>query len=68
MGELNFINGKAVIKSGRKIIAKVYYRPDFFKGLNVNWDARYPYCLEMNGMSAQCTSINEVIELFQSEI
>ena len=68
MGELNFINGKAVIKSGRKIIAKVYYRPEFFKGTNVNWDARYPYCLEINGLSAQCTSINEVIELFQSEI
>ena len=65
---INFINGKSIIKSGRKIIAKVYYRPDFFKGTNVNWDARYPYCLEMNGMAAQCTSINEVIELFQSEI
>ena len=68
MGELNFINGKAVIKSGRKIIAKVYYRPDFFKGLNVNWDARYPYGLEMNGMAAQCKSLDEVMELFQSEL
>ena len=66
--DINFINGKSIIKSGRKIIAKVYYRPEFFKGTKVSWDTRYPYCLEMNGMSAQCTSINEVIELFQSEI
>ncbi len=68
MEELNLINGKAIIKSGRKIIAKVYYRPDFFKGLNVNWDARYPYGLEMNGMAAQCKSLDEVMELFQSEL
>ena len=59
---------KQIVKSGRKIIAKVYYRPEFFKGTNVSWDTRYPYCLEMNGMAAQCTSIDEVIELFQSEI
>lgn len=66
--DINFINGKSIIKSGRKIIAKVYYRPDFFKGTNVSWDTRYPYFLEINGMAAQCTSINEAIELFKSEI
>ena len=68
MIDINFINGKSVIKQVRKIIAKVYYRPEFFKGKNVNWDTRYPYCLEINGMAAQCKSIDEVMELFQSEI
>ena len=65
--ELNFINGKATVKSGRKVIAKVFFRPEFFKGLNVNWDKTYPYCLEINGMSAQCKDIAEVEELFYSE-
>lgn len=58
MIDINFINGKSIIKSGRKIIAKVYYRPDFFKGTKVRWDARYPYCLEINGMAAQCALTN----------
>ena len=65
--ELNFINGKAIIKSGRKVIAKVYFRPDFFNGLKVNWNKNYPYCLELNGMSAQCKDMAEVEELFYGE-
>lgn len=66
--ELNFVNGKAIIKSGRKVIAKVYYLPDFFNGLNVNWDRKFPYSLEIHCMSAHCKDLAEVEELFYSEI
>jgi len=64
----NFINGKMLIKSGRRIIAKIYYRPVFFKGLKVSWNQKYPYCLEINGMSAECTDFEDAISLMQTEL
>jgi len=66
--ELNFINGKATIKEGGKIIAKIYYLPVFLNLLNVNWNKKYPYRIEINGLSAQCKDMAEVTELFYSEI
>ena len=66
--KLNFINGKATIKQGKKIVAKVYYRPDFFRGLNVSYNEKKPYALEINGMGAECENLQEVEELLYSEL
>ena len=64
----NFKNGVWTIKSGRKIVAKIYYRPDFFKGLNVRWDEKFQFSIEINGMSAECYSLEDAKNLLYSEI
>jgi hypothetical protein len=66
--ELNFINGKALIKRGRKTIAKVYDRPIFFNGLKVAWNPCFPYSVEVNGMAAECISIEDAITLLRVEL
>lgn len=60
---MNFINGKAVIKNGRKTIAKVYDRLVFFKGTRFeNSYGKYRYSLEMSVGIKECETMNEVIE------
>ena len=64
----NFKNGVWAIKNGRKIIAKICYRPDFFKGLNVRWNEKYPFSIEVNGLGAECSTLEEAKKLLYSEI
>ena len=64
----NFKNGVWTIKTGRKIVAKIYYRPEFFKGLNIKWNEKYPYSIEVNGMSAECSTLEDAKNLLYSEI
>ena len=66
---VEFINGKAVLRDGRKITAKVYYRPEFFRGKTVSWDKKFPYSLElpMLGVSAGCTDLVDVERLLKQE-
>ena len=64
----NFKNGVWIIKNGRKIVAKICYRPEFFKGLNVRWNEKYPYSIEVNGMGAECSTLEDAKELLYSEI
>ena len=64
----NFKNGVWKIKSGRKIVAKIYYRPDFFKGLNVSWNEKHPFSVEINGMAAECSTLQEAKNLLYSEL
>ena len=64
----NFENGVWIIKSGRKIVAKIYYRHDFFKGLNVKWNEKYPFSIEINGMAAECSTLEDAKNLLYSEI
>jgi len=66
--ELNFINGKALIKAGRKTIAKIYNRPIFFAGLKIAWNPRFPYSVEVNGMAAECVNLDDAIELLRGEL
>lgn len=66
--ELNFKNGKALIKAGRKTIAKIYNRPVFFAGLKVAWNPRYPYAVEINGMAAECINLEDAIMLLKGEL
>lgn len=63
---INFENGKALIKSKGKTIAKIYYRPDFFEKQNVSWNRNYPYSIEVNGLSRECKNLDECIESYNS--
>ena len=64
----NFIYGKMTIKAGRKIIATIIYRPEFFKGTKVTWNEKYPYSLQINGMQAECETYEDATKLLYSEI
>ena len=64
----NFKNGVWIIKSGRKIVAKIYYRPECFKGLNVRWNEKYPFSIEINRMAAECATLEEAKNLLYSEL
>lgn len=66
--EANFKNGKMIIKSGRITIAKIYHRPDFFRGLKVSYNENYPYSLEVNGIGCECKTFEEAVELLMSEV
>lgn len=66
--DFNFKNGKCTIKSNRKIIATVIYRPDFFNGLKVSYNEKYPYSIAINGMQAEAESLQEIESLLISEI
>ena len=64
----NFKDGVWIIKSGRKIVAKIYYRPEFFKGMKVSWNEKYPFQVVVNGMAAECSTLEEAKDLLYSEI
>ena len=64
----NFKNGVWIIKNGRKIVAKICYRPEFFKGMKVSWNEKYPFSIEINGMAAECSTLAEAKDLLYSEI
>lgn len=66
--DFNFKNGKCIIKSNRKTIATVIYRPDFFNGLKVAYNEKYPYSIKMNGMQAEVENLQEIESLLISEI
>lgn len=55
--------GVAVLKKGRRIVAKVFNRPIFWKVNNLHrysYDPKYPFSLEISGMSRECESIEDV--------
>ena len=58
---MQFIKGKAEIKHGRKIVAKIFDRKEFFKGTRYeNSFTQFPYSVETMGGSFQCKDMNEV--------
>ena len=64
--ELNFVNGKATLKQGRKTIAVVYHRPEYFKGQDIPYILRYPYGLQMSVGFRECETLDEVKELIKT--
>ena len=64
----NFKDGVWIIKNGRKIVAKICYRPEFFKGKNISWNEKYPFSIEINRMAAECATLDEAKDLLYSEI
>ena len=59
--DLKFVNGKASIKKNGKVIAQIYYRPEFYKINNITSGYSYPYALNMLGGIRECKDINEVL-------
>lgn len=58
---MEFTNGLFVIKRGRKIIAKVYDRNEFFKGTRYeNSFKQFPYSIEAFGGMFECTDLEDV--------
>lgn len=61
--DLNFVDGKAVLKKGNKILAKVYDRAVFYPANNLKsgYPKNEPYSLEMSVGSRGCSSLEEVL-------
>lgn len=55
---MRFTNGKAIIKIGRKIVAKVYDRSVLFSGtkLEDKYSIRYSLELTTIGMARECST------------
>lgn len=60
--ELNFINGKATLKQGRKTIAVVYYRPEFYplNKIKAGFNPEFPYGLQMSIGFRECENLDVV--------
>jgi hypothetical protein len=61
--DLNFVDGKAVLKKGNKIVAKVYDRAVYYPANNLKsgYPKNEPYSLEMSVGSRGCSSLEEVL-------
>ena len=68
MTEINFKNGKAEIKNGRKIIAKVYDRKVFFAGTRYENSFSKPFSVEICGMMKECVSLDEVKQTLEKYV
>ncbi len=63
--EFNFVAGKAVLKEGKKIIAKVFDRNVFFKGTRYeNTFKQFPYSVEMMGGIFECTCLEDATRIY----
>lgn len=62
--DINFVDGRAIIKQGRKVIAKII-------DMNARYGGgytQYPYNLEMNGGIRQCTDLKDCIAALNRNI
>ena len=65
--EIKFIKGLAKIKSGKKIIAKIYNREDYFKakGLKNPCSKNYPFSITNNNSMKECVNLDECINMIK---
>lgn len=69
INDINFENGKAIIKRGRKIFAKVYDRDIFYPANKIIKTYSYPFSLEIIGLGIrECKSIEECKEFINKYI
>ena len=69
MSTITMINGKAIIKQGRKVIAKIYDRPVYYAANNIKCDiGQFTHSLEIGNRMAECRSLNDAIELMDAEL
>lgn len=64
--DLKFVDGKAIVKSGRKIVGKVFDKQTFYQSKNIpkTYDEKYPYSLEIPSMGQRnCESIDDVLTM-----
>lgn len=61
--QLCFVKGEAIIKSGRKTIAKIYDRATFFKehAIPSTFSEKYPYSITLSIGMRECESIEEAL-------
>lgn len=64
--DIKFVDGKAIVKDGRKIIAKVYDRPIYYKKHNLanKYNDKYQYSLEIPSIGQKdCENLNDVVSM-----
>ena len=63
--DLIFDKGRALVKKGRKIVAKIFDRETFYRehGLTNRYSAKYPWALEINGGVRECESLEECLDV-----
>jgi hypothetical protein len=61
--DLKFVNGKAVIKKGNKILAKIIDREVFFRANNMKnpTSPKFPFSLEISGGIRECDSLEDAL-------
>lgn len=61
--DLKFVDGKAIIKKGNKVVAKIYDRPVYYKANNIKstFSPKYPVSLDVNGTTRECESIEDAL-------
>ena len=62
VSQVKFENGKAVLRAGRKIVAKIYDRAVFYRVNNIKSGFSHPYSFEIAAGHRECDSIEECIE------
>jgi len=67
MTDFTFINGKAIIKKGRKIIAKIYDLAVFYEvnKIKSGYSKKYPYTLELKVGSRECESLEDCSKMIE---
>ena len=63
INKITFLNGCAILKDGRKVIAKIYNRKEFFKNTNVSYNEKYLFSVEFNGLMKECITLIECLEM-----
>ncbi len=60
---MQFTQGKAEIKKSGRVVAKIYDRPTYYKAHQIpsQHAEKYPYSLELRGMSRECETLEEAI-------
>lgn len=74
--DLNFENGIAVLKQGRKVVAKIIdlaarkeaWEAEHGKPFYMAVSKQYPFNLEMFGGIAQCTDLEDVLFLLNHKL
>jgi hypothetical protein len=60
---MQFTQGKAEIKKGGRVVAKIYDRPTYYKAHKIpsQHAEKYPYSLELRGIARECETLEEAI-------
>ena len=65
MNNLQFTEGAAIIKQGRRILAKVYDRAIFYPLHKIPSKYSFQYSIEMMGGAFECADLTEVNRILE---
>ena len=60
---MDFINGKAEIKRGRKVIAKVYDKAVFYPAHGIKSQYQFPFSVAIMGGAFECLTLDEAADI-----